>query len=179
MPALCGQVLPMARTNHRIERLAEHFLSEPLENLNPRQRRAIERALRRQSGPPSALSFLEDDLKWHQRLADQVAVVGGSWTFICLFALALLAWAALNSLALTQPFDPYPYIFLNLLLSTLAAVQAPVIMMSQNRMAAHDRLQATRDFEVNLKAELEILALHEKLDRLLEAGGGAPAGPSA
>ena len=161
----------MARSNHRIERLAEHFLSEPLEKLNPRQRRAIERALRRQSGAPSALSFLEDDLKWHQRLADQVAVVGGSWTFICFFAFALLAWAALNSLALARPFDPYPYIFLNLLLSTLAAVQAPVIMMSQNRMAAHDRLQATRDFEVNLKAELEILALHEKLDRLLIASG--------
>jgi uncharacterized membrane protein len=161
----------MARTNHRIERLAEHFLSEPLEKLNPRQLRAIERALRRQSGPPSALSFLEDELKWHERLADQVAVVGGSWTFICVFAAALLGWAALNSFALVRPFDPFPYIFLNLLLSTLAAVQAPVIMMSQNRMAAHDRLQATRDFEVNLKAELEILALHEKLDRLLEASG--------
>lgn len=165
----------MARTNHRIERLAEHFLSEPLENLNPRQLKAIERALRRQTGAPSALSFLEDELKWHQRLADQVAVVGGSWTFICTFGLALLAWAALNSLALARPFDPYPYIFLNLLLSTLAAVQAPLIMMSQNRMAAHDRLQATRDFEVNLKAELEILALHEKLDLLLERPMTRPA----
>lgn len=166
----------MTRPNHRIERLAEHFLSEPLENLNPRQLQAIERALRRQSGPPSALSFLEEDLKWHQRLADRVAAVGGSWTFICAFALALLAWAGLNSLALARPFDPFPYIFLNLLLSTLAAVQAPLIMMSQNRMAAHDRLQATRDFEVNLKAELEILALHEKLDRLLAASAASGLG---
>lgn len=172
MPGL--QTHFMGHGNHRIEKLAEHFLSEPMEKLSPRQVRAIERALRRHTGAPSGLSFLEEDLKWHERLADRVAVVGGSWTFICLFALSLLAWAGLNSLLLVRPFDPFPYIFLNLLLSTLAAVQAPVIMMSQNRMAAHDRLQATRDFEVNLKAELEILALHEKLDRLLKSGKVAP-----
>jgi len=164
----------MSKGNHRIEKLAEHFLSEPLENLAPRQVRAIERALRRHTGAPSVLSVLDEDLKWHERLADRVAEIGGSWTFISLFGLSLLAWAGLNSLLLVRPFDPFPYIFLNLLLSTLAAVQAPVIMMSQNRMAAHDRLQATRDFEVNLKAELEILALHEKLDRLLEGGMSEP-----
>ncbi|WP_404326968.1 DUF1003 domain-containing protein [Aerophototrophica crusticola] len=102
-------------------------------------------------------------------MADKVAAVGGSWGFVIGFGLFLLAWAGLNSALLAGwrlAWDPYPYIFLNLLLSMLAAVQAPIIMMSQNRQAAKDRLQAAHDYEVNLKAELEIMALHEKLDRL-------------
>lgn len=100
-----------------------------------------------------------------------MAVFGGSWTFILLFGAVLLAWIALNSLILARiakPFDPYPFIFLNLVLSALAALQAPVIMMSQNRQAARDRLDARHDYEVNLKAELEILAPHEKLDALCQ-----------
>lgn len=100
------------------------------------------------------------------RLADQVARFGGSWTFIGLFALVLVGWAVLNTLALRHPFDPYPFIFLNLMLSMLAAVQAPIIMMSQNRQAAKDRAQADSDYQVNLKAEMEIMALHDKLDSL-------------
>lgn len=157
----------MAKTNHRVEKLARHLLSTDPEDLRPRQRRSIERAVHRQSAPASAAFVPEEEGRWHEHLADRVAAVGGSWTFICLFALALLAWAGANLWLLTRPFDPYPFIFLNLLLSTLAAVQAPIIMMSQNRMAAHDRLQANRDFEVNLTAELEIQGLHDKLDRLL------------
>src|SRR5207248_11799164 len=103
------------------------------------------------------------------RLADHVASFGGSWTFIALCLVALIAWTALNSIVRTwevEPFDPYPYIFLNLILSMLAALQAPIIMMSQNRHAARDRVAAGLDYEVNLKAELEIMALHEKLDEI-------------
>jgi uncharacterized membrane protein len=104
-----------------------------------------------------------------QRLADRVAAFGGSWTFIILFATILLGWIGLNSLVLARrddAFDPYPYILLNLVLSMLAAIQAPIIMMSQNRQAAKDRLDAAHDYEVNLKAELEIAELHAKLDHL-------------
>src|SRR5205814_626518 len=113
----------------------------------------------------------EADLTLGQRLADRVASFGGSWTFIMIFAAVLVAWAAVNTLLLAphhRAFDPYPYILLNLFLSMLAAVQAPMILMSQNRQSAKDRLDAAHDYEVNLKAELEILSLHEKMDDLRE-----------
>lgn len=101
-----------------------------------------------------------------ERLADRVAAVGGSWGFIILFALGLTVWTGANVVLRRAAFDPYPFIFLNLLLSMLAAVQAPIIMMSQNRQAAKDRLDAAHDYEVNLKAEIEIMALHDKLDQM-------------
>ncbi|WP_217705470.1 DUF1003 domain-containing protein [Peristeroidobacter soli] len=102
-----------------------------------------------------------------ERAADRIAEFGGSWTFLMLFGAFLVAWMIFNVIG--QPhFDPYPFILLNLLLSCIAAVQAPIIMMSQNRQADKDRLHARLDYEVNLKAELEILALHEKLDLLRE-----------
>jgi uncharacterized membrane protein len=100
-------------------------------------------------------------------LADKVAEFGGSWTFISIFIAFLIIWAIVNTLILVlHAPDPYPFIFLNLLLSMLAALQAPIIMMSQNRQAVKDRLAAQHDYEVNLKAELEIMALHEKFDQL-------------
>jgi len=103
-----------------------------------------------------------------QRIADRVAEFGGSWSFILTFGLVLVVWIAINTLAvLRRPFDPFPYILLNLVLSCLAAVQAPIIMMSQNRQEARDRLRAENDYRVNLKAELEIRHLHEKLDYLI------------
>lgn len=105
-----------------------------------------------------------------QRIADRVAAVGGSWPFVLGFFVVLLAWIAVNSFGLQhRAFDPYPYILLNLLLSCLAAVQAPIIMMAQNRVAARDRMQADHDFQINLKAELEISSLHEKIDHLLHS----------
>jgi uncharacterized membrane protein len=113
----------------------------------------------------------EKKLTVGQRLADKVAAFGGSWTFIIIFGAILLSWVALNTLILARhsaSFDPYPYILLNLFLSMLAAVQAPVILMSQNRQGVKDRLDAAHDYEVNLKAELEILSLHEKIDELRE-----------
>jgi uncharacterized membrane protein len=109
----------------------------------------------------------EGSLTFGQKLADKVAEFGGSWTFIIIFLLVLLAWCALNTIVLlSRAFDPYPYVFLNLMLSTVAAIQAPLIMMSQNRQAAKDRLVQQHDYEVNLKAELEIMELHEKIDEL-------------
>ena len=111
---------------------------------------------------------LQAGLTSGQRLADRVAAFGGSWRFLILFAVVLVLWIAVNSVALImRPFDPYPYIFLNLVLSCLAAIQAPVIMMSQIRQEARDRLHATHDYQVNLKAELEIRHLHQKIDHLL------------
>jgi uncharacterized membrane protein len=101
-----------------------------------------------------------------ERLADRVATFGGSWTFLIAFGLFLLAWTVLNLVLRRDAFDPYPFIFLNLVLSMLAAIQAPVIMMSQNRQASKDRLDAGNDYQVNLKAEIEIMALLEKVEHL-------------
>ncbi len=107
-------------------------------------------------------------LTFGQRVADKVAEFGGSWRFIISFAVVLAVWIVINSVALIlKPFDPYPYILLNLVLSCLAAIQAPVIMMSQNRREAKDRLRAEHDYRVNLKAELEIRHLNGKMDLLL------------
>jgi uncharacterized membrane protein len=103
-----------------------------------------------------------------ERLADQIADFGGSWRFILIFSGIFLAWVAINSISLIwKTFDPYPFILLNLILSCLAAIQAPIIMMSQNRQEARDRLRSEHDYSVNLKAELEIRHLHEKIDHLV------------
>jgi uncharacterized membrane protein len=107
-------------------------------------------------------------LTFGQRVADKVASFGGSWTFIITFILILVIWIAANALLLSNKgFDPYPFILLNLLLSCLAALQAPVIMMSQNRQGDKDRERAKKDYMVNLKSELEIRNLHEKIDHLI------------
>jgi uncharacterized membrane protein len=110
----------------------------------------------------------EKDVTLGEKMADGLASFGGSWTFIIIFASILFIWIVLNSyLLLKKPFDPYPFILLNLVLSCLAAIQAPVIMMSQNRQEAKDRLRSQHDYQVNLKAELEIRQLHDKIDHLL------------
>lgn len=104
-----------------------------------------------------------------ERIADRVAEFGGSWTFIITFLSFMLVWISVNTMQLLKSaFDPYPFILLNLLLSCLAALQAPVIMMSQNRQEAKDRERAKQDFEINQKAEAEIRTLHHKLDHLSE-----------
>jgi uncharacterized membrane protein len=110
----------------------------------------------------------EERMTRGERIADRVAEVGGSWAFIIGFMLCLFVWMGINVLHVFQePFDPYPFILLNLMLSTLAALQAPVIMMSQRRQEQKDRLRAENDYRVNLKAELEIRQLHEKIDHQL------------
>jgi uncharacterized membrane protein len=110
----------------------------------------------------------EGDWTLGERLADRIASFGGSWWFMILFGAFVLAWIVMNSLVIFwRPADPYPFILLNLLLSCLAAIQAPVIMMSQNRQEAKDRIRSQHDYQINLKAELEIRHLHEKIDHLL------------
>src|SRR5213592_531941 len=110
----------------------------------------------------------ETKLTFGERLSDRIASFGGSWRFISLFGAVLFGWIILNGILLmNRGFDPYPFILLNLILSCLAAIQAPIIMMSQNRAEARDRLRAENDYKVNLKAELEIRHLHEKIDHLL------------
>ena len=156
-------------TNAHHDTAARRWFGRAFDELRRAEQRAIEHADHRALLSTDTNAKFAGDLTFGQRLADRVAQFGGSWTFILLFAAALAAWALLNTKVLGHPFDPYPFIFLNLLLSMLAAVQAPVIMMSQNRQAAKDRLDAAHDYEVNLKAEMEIMALHEKLDALRDA----------
>ena len=111
---------------------------------------------------------VEDTITFGERLADQIASFGGSWNFIITFILLLVLWMILNTYVLiARPFDPYPFILLNLVLSALASLQAPLIMMSQNRQESRDRQRAMHDYQVNLKAELEIRQLHQKVDHLL------------
>lgn len=111
---------------------------------------------------------IESQLTTGQKMADKIAEFGGSWTFIIFFFTFLLIWMVVNIWVLAvRPFDPYPFILLNLILSCLAAIQAPIIMMSQNRKEQKDRARSVNDYQVNLKAELEIRLLHEKLDHLI------------
>lgn len=114
-----------------------------------------------------AKNLAEPEPSFGGRVADAVASFGGSWPFLGTFAFIIVVWMLTNVVLLSQPFDPYPFILLNLALSCLAAMQAPVIMMSQNRQASKDRERAAHDYEINLKAELELQLLHEKLDHLL------------
>jgi len=149
--------------------LSEQLLHRGFDTLGAPEQRVLRRIADHLHISRNVRAEQEASLSLGQRLADRIAAFGGSWTFILIFLGILLAWIVLNSVLLLRrghAFDPYPYILLNLVLSMLAALQAPVIMMSQNRQAAKDRLDAAHDYEVNLKAELEILALHQKLDRM-------------
>lgn len=111
---------------------------------------------------------LEQEWTFGERLADKIATFGGSWTFLICFAIFLAIWIIINTVVMAaHPADPYPFILLNLILSCIAAIQAPVIMMSQNRQETKDRLRSENDYQINLKAELEIQHLHEKIDHLL------------
>jgi uncharacterized membrane protein len=149
-----------------VKRLAQRLLESDYENIPLRERRVIEKIARKVAVSRDTNAEHQQALTFGEKLADKVASFGGSWTFLMTFAAVLLLWVALNSLLLARAFDPYPYILLNLFLSMLASVQAPIIMMSQNRHAAKDRIDAAHDYEVNLKAEIEIMALHEKLDEM-------------
>lgn len=113
------------------------------------------------------MEFEERETSFSERIADRVAAFGGSWQFIIVFVSFLIGWATINILLLKKAFDPYPFILLNLFLSALAAVQAPVIMMSQNRKEEKDRRRAINDYLINLKAEIEIRNMHQKLDLLI------------
>jgi len=151
------------------QQLAQELLGCAYEDLTPVQRSVID--LIATEAPTVVDPKLKiDERTFGARLADNVAAVGGSWGFIIAFGVVLALWMGWNIWAMSRhwAFDPYPFIFLNLMLSTLAAIQAPVIMMSQNRAAARDRQAAEHDYVVNLRAELEIMLLHDKLDALRE-----------
>jgi uncharacterized membrane protein len=147
--------------------LARTLLGKAHHSLDPEEAKVLRGIEARMPIAQDAADLADERATFGERLSDRVAAVGGSWGFIIVFAVVLFGWMLLNSRVLSHwglAFDPYPFIFLNLVLSTVAAVQAPVIMMSQNRQAGKDRLAASLDYEVNLRAELEILRIHEKLD---------------
>jgi len=137
------------------------------DSLAAREKRVVDAILKRVTISRDTSAEFDEKRTVGQRLADQIASFGGSWPFIIIFLVSLGAWVLLNTALLRgKAFDPYPYILLNLFLSMLASLQAPIILMSQNRVSARDRLDASHDYEVNLKAEMEIQQLHEKIDQL-------------
>ncbi|MGV3526966.1 MAG: DUF1003 domain-containing protein [Candidatus Sericytochromatia bacterium] len=159
---LCQSCLHQTRRE-----LISQMLGKDHADLNALEAQVVQRMLTHET--VSAAPEEEDEVTtWPDRLSDNIARFGGSWRFICSFGAVLVIWIGVNSLALFwRPFDPFPFILLNLVLSCLAALQAPVIMMSQNRQEQRDRRRSINDYQVNLKAELEIRQLHLKLDQLL------------
>jgi uncharacterized membrane protein len=155
-----------------VHELSQKLLNKDFEALSTPQQHVIRHISRNEHISRNVIKEHEEHSTFGQRTADLVASFGGSWTFIGIFFSVMGFWIALNSYLLIHlnkhAFDPYPYILLNLVLSMMAGIQAPIIMMSQNRQTQKDRLDATHDYEVNLKAELEIMALHQKLDALRE-----------
>ena len=155
---------------HKVENIAANLLGTAYDSLDEPAKKVAQHVARRTHITRNVAQAFAAPSSG-QRAADAVASFGGSWTFVGLFATTMLVWVVVNGLLLLNrgtTFDPYPYILLNLFLSMLAAIQAPIILMSQNRQSEKDRISAEHDYEVNLKAELEIMLLHEKIDLLRE-----------
>jgi uncharacterized membrane protein len=151
--------------------LATRFFDKAFEHLTAAEQRVLRQFVERRHTARDIVREAAERATFGERVAERVAAFGGSWPFIVLFMGFMIGWVALNSYLLTrlgEPFDPFPYILLNLFLSMLAALQAPVIMMSQNRQAAKDRADQRHDYEVNLKTEMELMQLHEKLDTFVQ-----------
>ena len=147
--------------------MAKQLLEADEGELRPHEKKVLEKILKRLAISRYIEKDYQEQSTFGQRVADRVAEVGGSWTFIIGFFVFIFLWISINTfILLDRAYDAYPFILLNLALSLLAAVQAPIILMSQNRQAARDRLAAEHDYEVNLSAEIEIAALHEKLDQI-------------
>ena len=155
----------------RFAQLANELLGKSEAQLSQEEARVLRHIVERRVGAQDTSDIADAEAGVGERLSDRIAAIGGSWPFLIGFAVVLLSWMLLNSRvlgALDLGFDPYPYIFLNLMLSMLAAVQAPIIMMSQNRQSEKDRIAAGHDYEVNLRMELEIMRIHRKLDKIAE-----------
>jgi uncharacterized membrane protein len=148
---------------------AKRFLAKEIEKLSEQERQVVERFIQRGRIARNVAHEFEEQLTVGQRLADRVAEIIGSWRFIIIQSMLLAVWITLNITAYIYRWDPYPFILLNLALSFQAAYSAPIIMMSQNRQSEKDHLQAKNDYEVNLKAELEIMQLHEKFNELRDS----------
>jgi uncharacterized membrane protein len=160
---ICYECLNIARTQH-----VEDMLSDEQGELTALQIDVVESLKKEELVTHDLNREFETKLTVGQRVADKIAEFGGSWSFIITFFAVLFSWIIINTVhLLASPFDPPPYILLNLVLSCMAGIQAPVIMMSQNRQESKDRLRAEHDYRINLKAELEIRNLHQKLDHLL------------
>jgi uncharacterized membrane protein len=144
--------------------LAKRFFGSDVDTLGDGERRILEQLAQRRGIARDTNREFDKGADFGDRLADKVARFGGSWTFIILFVGVLIVWTLGNALLAGKAFNSHPFIFLNLMLSMVAALQAPVIMMSQNRQAQKDRAAAANDYEVNLKAEIEIMHLHDKLE---------------
>ncbi len=156
---------------HKPDDVATKLLGVPYESLDEAAKKVARHVAKRTHIVRNVARDVGARPTFGQRAADAVASFGGSWTFVGLFAATLLVWVVLNAylvMSRGSTFDPYPYILLNLFLSMLAAIQAPIILMSQNRQSQRDRISAEHDYEINLKAELEIMLLHQKLDDLRE-----------
>lgn len=152
-----------------LDDISHRLLGVSYDSLDERTKKVARHVANRKHIVRDTAKEYDEKVTFGQRAADVVASFGGSWTFIMIFAAILISWVILNSVILAKSgnsFDPYPYILLNLFLSMVAAMQAPIMLMSQNRQAHKDRLNAEHDYEVNLKAELEIMLLHEKVDLL-------------
>ncbi|TSA30139.1 MAG: DUF1003 domain-containing protein [Bacteroidetes bacterium] len=150
------------------KRYLENLIQQESRELDHLEKEVIEAISGSQILSENIEPEIDEKLTIGQRFADIIAEFGGSWMFILIFFGILFTWIAINVWALSRkPFDPYPFILLNLILSCLAAIQAPIIMMSQNRKEHKDRIRSEHDYKINLKAELEIKLLHEKLDHLL------------
>jgi len=160
-------VCPQCREKFRAKKFLG-YLEDEYQKISDMERNLVNKIARRGRVSKEVNEEYTEKMSLGDRIADRVAQFGGSWTFILIFGSVLVTWMIINSvqLLLNRPFDPYPFILLNLVLSTVAALQAPVIMMSQNRQSAKDRLHAEHDYEVNLMAEMEIRDLHDKLDSL-------------
>ena len=152
-------------TENRTE-TARKFLAKELEKLSEQERQVVERFINSGRVARNVAHEFEEQLTFGQRVADRFAQLIGSWRFIIIQSALLVVWIALNVTAYVYHWDPYPFILLNLAMSFQAAYAAPILMMSQNRQAEKDHLQAKNDYEVNLKAELEIMQLHEKFNEL-------------
>jgi uncharacterized membrane protein len=149
-------------------RYVETFIETEKGELTSIEREVIDSIRKQDILATNPIEDADKNLSFGQKMADHIADFGGSWTFISIFFFVLVGWMFVNTFLFAfHPFDPYPYILLNLVLSCLAAIQAPIIMMSQNRQEERDRLRALHDYQVNLKAELEIRHLHQKVDHLL------------
>jgi uncharacterized membrane protein len=157
--------------DQKVHDIAERLFRSKYEALTEFERHVAHHITERTPISTNIAQNYSEQLTLGQKMADKVASFGGSWIFISIFMGIMVIWILMNSFILIKinsSFDPYPYILLNLVLSMLAAIQAPIIIMSQNRQAYKDRLSVEHDYEVNLKAELEIMGLHEKIDSLKE-----------
>ena len=161
----------MRDTPRTPEELAEDLIGRKFDELDHEEQEVLKRIASGSLIGPDADEEAALHAALGDRLADKVAAIGGSWGFIIVFMVVLLGWMLVNSRILEafglHPFDAYPYIFLNLMLSTLAAIQAPVILMSQNRQSKKDRITARHDYEVNLRTQLEIIRLQRRIDRAI------------